>query len=284
MEYQTWPCAASSELLLLEPWHGARWFSYVTCSYCFVFQICFFFSVFATFLRVLALAPKAFQLRGTFSFLPCSAFHVLVARRPLQLSLSSKRLITVREPDSRGRGWGRPDRMMEGWWVGQGAKLSPALAGSGRRDADGTLWPRTVSLCGSVSAAGPCQRSLSCSLLPLSSLFGYCRSVSLRVCVCVTHGANMRPRRGSLGEVCEVNQGDLLFQGGGQPVASRKASTRRSEKDDTTPKNHPRVFYRRLGFCPIRILIANERWGLTWFPLAVLLISQFRELFVFCFL
>lgn len=150
----------------------------------FCFSDLFFFSVFATVLRVLALAPKAFQLRGTFSFLPCSAFHVLVALRPLQLSLSSKRLITVREPDSRGRGWGRPDRMMEGWWVGQGAKLSPALAGSGRRDADGTLWPRTVSLCGSVSAAGPCQRSLSCSLLPLSSLFGYCRSVSLRVCVC----------------------------------------------------------------------------------------------------
>lgn len=91
-------------------------FFYVTCSYCFVFQICSFFSsVFATVLRVLALAPKAFQLRGTFSFLPCSAFHVLVTLRPLQLSLSSKRLITVREPDSRGRGRGQPDRMMEGW-------------------------------------------------------------------------------------------------------------------------------------------------------------------------
>lgn len=175
MEYQTWPCAASSELLHLESWHVACWFFDVTCSFCFVFQICFL-------QHLQPFCGADFSHRKPFS--ACSsAWHILVALRPLQLSLSRKRLITGREPDTRGRGWGRQERMMEGWWVGQGANLSPALARSGRRDADGTPWPQTVSLCGSVSAARPCQRSLSCSLLPLSSLFGYCRSVSLCVCM-----------------------------------------------------------------------------------------------------
>lgn len=31
------------------------------------------------------------------------------------------------------------------------------------------------------------------------------------VCVCVSHSSNMRPQKGSLGEVCRVNQGDLLL-------------------------------------------------------------------------
>lgn len=94
----------------------------------------------------------------------------------------------------------------------------------------------------------------------------------------------MRPRRGSLGEVCEVNQGDLLFQGGGQPVASRKASTRCSEKDDTTPKKPA------TGILPSPRFLSNQNFDRKRalrslrFPLAVLLISQFRALFAFCFL
>lgn len=56
------------------------------------------------------------------------------------------------------------------------------------------------------------------------------------VCVCMSHSSNMRPQRGSLGEVCEVNQGDLLLKGGGQPAGSPRVLTSRFKKGDTTPE------------------------------------------------
>lgn len=126
--------------------------------------------------------------------------------------------------------------MMEGCRVGQGAKPSLALARSGQRDADGTLSDLRLFLSTDLSAL------LSRASAPSLALCYPCHlcldtvGLSPSVCVSVSHGSNMRPRRGSLGEVGEVNQGDLLFQGGGQPVASCNVSTQRSQEKDTTVK------------------------------------------------
>lgn len=112
----------------------------------------------------------------------------------------------------RGTKGQRHGRVCDGGIQSWSGRSSVSGFGSGQSsDAYGTFWPQTISLFGSVSAAQQCQCSLSRPLLPLSSLFGYCMSVSVCLCVCVSHSSNTRPQKGSLGEVCEVNQGDLLL-------------------------------------------------------------------------
>lgn len=162
----------------------------------------------------------------------------------------------VREPDTKGQGSGQQGRMMEGCWVGQGAKLSLVLAavkalmqmGHGDLGLFLSLDLSALLCCASAPSLALCYPCHLC----LDTV-----GLSPCVCVCMSHSSNMRPRRGSLGEVCEVNQGDLLFQGGGQPVASHKVFTSRSWKDDTTPKP-------RMGILQFSLFLSDWNFNYKW--------------------
>lgn len=188
------------------------------------------FALFATFLQRWIPAPDPFSFEYLLFPLLLHLFFLSTCSSHCssQCLFTLKHcLVMVREPDTKGQGSGQRGRMMEGCWIGQGAKLSLVLAavkalmqmGHGDLGLFLSLDLSALLCCASAPSLALCYPCHLC----LDTV-----GLSPCVCVCMSHSSNMRPRRGSLGEVCEVNQGDLLFQGGGQPVASHRVFTSRS--------------------------------------------------------
>lgn len=102
----------------------------------------------------------------------------------------------------------RGDGGIEGYGVGQGEELSMVLAAikavmhMGHSDLRLFLSLDLSALFSSASAPflAPCYPCRLC-------LNTVCLSPCVCVCVCVSHSPNTRPQKGSVGEVCEVNQG-----------------------------------------------------------------------------
>lgn len=187
-------------LLCMQPFHNAEHKHWIPLLPPALLSSCFLSPLLKGFLSFPPLAPVTTSLHRLSTLNQC-----MVMVRDLD---TNNQASAVRETKGQmhGRvGWWR-DR---GIWSWSGRRAVNGFGSDQSSDAYGTFWPHAISLFGSVSAAQQCQCSLSCPLLPLSSLFGHCKSVSL--CLCVSHSSNMRPQKGSLGEVREVNQGDLLL-------------------------------------------------------------------------